>query len=217
MKKKFRILIADDHDIVRRGMRPLIESEWGWEICGEARDGREAVALAEQLKPDVVVLDVAMPELNGVDATRQIRRLLPDTEILVFTGTESEALVHEIFAAGARGCVLKTDAADHLIPAIKALCKHQPYLGTHISQIVFESYLKGGADTARAASSGLSPREREVVQLLADGRSNKEVAAALGTSVKTVETQRAAVMRKLGFTAFSELVRYAVRNHIVQP
>jgi len=217
MKRKIRILIADDHDIVRRGMRPLIESEWGWEICGEARDGHEAVALAEQLQPDVVVLDVAMPELNGIDATRQIKRLLPETEVLVFTGTESEALMHEIFAAGARGCVLKSDASDHLLPAIKALCKHQPYLGSHVSQIVFESYLKAGAETARTAPGALSPREREVVRLLADGRSNKEVAVALGTSVKTVETQRAAVMRKLGFTAFSELVRYAVRNHLVQP
>jgi DNA-binding NarL/FixJ family response regulator len=217
MKKTVRILIADDHDIVRRGMRPLIESEWGWEICGEARNGREAVALAETLKPDVVVLDVAMPELNGVDATRQIKRALPDTEVLVFTGTESEALVHQLFAAGARGCVLKSDAAEHLIPAIKALCQHQPYLGSRISQIVFASYLKGGVDAGETAPGGLSPREREVVQLLADGKSNKEVATALGISVKTAETHRAAIMRKLGFSAFSELVRYAVRNHIVQP
>jgi DNA-binding NarL/FixJ family response regulator len=116
MKKKVRILIADDHEIVRRGIRPLIESEWGWEVCGEARTGGEAVAMAEKLKPDVVVLDVAMPEVNGVDATRQIKAMLPETEVLVFTGTESEALVHEVFAAGARGCVLKSDAAEHLIP-----------------------------------------------------------------------------------------------------
>jgi DNA-binding NarL/FixJ family response regulator len=214
--KKVRILIADDHDIVRRGLRPLIESEWGWEICGEASDGREALALAEKLKPDVVVLDVGMPKLNGVDATRQIKHALPDTEVLAFTGSESEALVHQLFAAGARGCVLKTDAAQHLIPAIKALCQHQPYLGTRVSQIVFESYLKGGVETEQTAPGGLSAREREIVQLLAEGKSNKEVAATLGTSVKTVETQRGAIMRKLGFSAFSELVRYAVRNQIVQ-
>jgi DNA-binding NarL/FixJ family response regulator len=193
MKKKVRILIADDHDIVRRGMKPLIESEWGWEICGEACDGREAVALAEKLKPDLVVLDVTMPKLNGIDATRQIKRVLPDTEIMVFTGSESEALVHELFAAGARGCVLKSEAAAHLIPAIKALCEHRPYLASHVSQIVFESYLKGGGESEKSVAGGLSPREREVVQLLADGKSNKEVASALGISVKTAETHRAAV------------------------
>ena len=217
MKSKIRILIADDHDIVRRGMRPLIESEWGWEICGEAKDGREALALAEKLKPDVVVLDVAMPEMNGVDVARQIKKSLPDTEVLAFTGTESEALVHQLFAAGARGCVLKNDAAEHLIPAIKALCAHQPYFGSRVAQVVFESYLKGGLQPEEAAPGGLSPREREIVQLLAEGKSNKEVATTLGISVKTAETHRAQVMRKLGFTAFSELVRYAVRNQLVQP
>jgi DNA-binding NarL/FixJ family response regulator len=213
--KKTRILIADDHEIVRRGLRPLIESEWGWEICGEAKDGREAVTLATQLKPDVEDHDVGMPKLGGVDATREIKRLLPETEVLAFTGTESETLVHELFAAGARGCVLKTEAAAHLIPAIKSLCNHEPYLASRISRVVFESYLQGGALPGSAAPGGLTPRERETVQLLANGKSNKEVAAALGISVKTVETHRATIMRKLGFTAFSELVRYAVRNHLV--
>lgn len=217
MKKKVRILIADDHDIVRRGMRPLIESEWGWEICGEARDGREAITMAEKLKPDVVVLDVAMPEMNGVDVARQIRKSLPNTEVLAFTGTESETLVHQLFAAGARGCVLKSDAGEHLIPAIKALCAHQPYFGSRVAQVVFDSYLKGGLQQDAAAPGGLSAREREIVQLLAEGKSNKEVATLLDISIKTAETHRAQIMRKLGFTAFSELVRYAVRNHIVQP
>jgi DNA-binding NarL/FixJ family response regulator len=217
MKNKVRILVADDHDIVRRGVRPLIESEWGWEICGEAGDGREALALAEKLKPDVVLLDVAMPEMNGVDVTREIKRRLPDTEVLAFTGTESEALFHELFAAGARGCVLKSDAAEHLIPAIKALCDGQPYFGSRVGKVIFARYLETGAKPGEGAPGGLSPREREIVQQLAEGRSNKEVADKLGISVKTVETHRAAIMRKLGFTAFSELVRYAVRNHIVQP
>lgn len=217
MKKKIRILVADDHEIVRRGIKPLIESEWGWEVCGEASNGREALARAEELKPDIVVLDVAMPEINGVDATRQIREMLPDTEILAFTGTESESLFHQLFAAGVRGCVLKSDAAAHLIPAIKSLIEHKTYLGTSVAQMVFESYLRGGLQTDQAAPGGLSTREREIVQYLAEGKSNKEVAAALGISVKTAETHRAAIMRKLGFTAFSELVRFAVRNHIVQP
>lgn len=213
--KKTRILIADDHDIVRRGLRPLIESEWGWEICGEAKDGREAITLTKELKPDVVVLDVNMPQVSGVDATREIKSMLPNTEVLAFTGTESEALVHQLFAAGARGCVLKSEAAEHLIPAIKALCVHQPYLASRASQIVFESYLHGGGVPENTTPGGLTPRERETVKLLAEGNSNKQVASTLGISVKTVETHRAAIMRKLGFTAFSELVRYAVRNHIV--
>jgi DNA-binding NarL/FixJ family response regulator len=215
--KKTRILIADDHEIVRRGIRPIIESEWGWEICGEASDGQQAVTMAGELKPDIVILDIMMPLLGGVEATRQIHQALPGTEILIFTGTESEALLHQLFAAGARGCVLKNEAGERLIPAIKALCEHQPFFGSRISQMVFESYLKGGVQPAERAPGGLTPRERQVVQLLAEGKSNKEVGTALGTSVKTVETQRGAIMRKLGFSAFSDLVRYAVRNHLVPP
>jgi len=217
MKKKVRILVADDHDIVRRGIRPLIEAEWGWEICGEARDGREAVDLAEKLKPDVVVLDVAMPEINGVDVARQIKQLRPETEVLAFTGTESEELIHQLFAAGVLGVVLKGDAAEQLIPAIQSLVAHQPHFVSRIAQLVFRSYLKGGVASEHSAPGGLSLREREIVQLLGEGKSNKEVAQILGLSVKTAETHRATIMRKLGFTAFSELVRYAVRNHIVKP
>jgi DNA-binding NarL/FixJ family response regulator len=217
VKKKIRILLADDHDIVRRGIRPLIESEWGWEICGEAVEGRQAVTMALELKPDIVIVDVSMPELGGVEVTRQIKRDLPGTEVLIFSGQENEALVHQLFAAGARGFVLKSEAAANLIPAIKALCHHQPFFGAHVSGIVFDQYLKGGRSPEQAAPDGLTPREREIVQLLAEGKSNKDVATTLGISVKTAETHRAAVMRKLGFGAFSELVRYAVRNHIVQP
>ena len=215
MTTNIRILIADDHEIVRRGTRALIETELGWEICGEANDGREALDLAMKLNPDVVVLDVAMPELNGVDLTREIKRTLPDTEVLAFTGTESEDLVHELFAAGARGCVLKSEATTHLIPAIRALGEHQPYLASRGAHIVFESYLEGRVLRERAKPGDLTARERQTVQLLAEGSSNKEAAATLGISVKTVETHRATIMRKLNFTAFSEMVRYAVRNHIV--
>jgi DNA-binding NarL/FixJ family response regulator len=215
--KKVRILLADDHDIVRRGIRPLIESEWGWEICGEAADGRQAVKMALELKPDIVIVDVAMPELGGVEVTRQIRRDLPETEVLVFTGQDSEVLVHQLLAAGARGFVLKNEAGASLIPAIRALCDHKPYLGAHVSNILFQQYLKGGAHPEQAAPDGLTPREREIVQLLAEGKSNKDVATVLGISIKTAETHRAAIMRKLHFDSFSELVRYAVRNHIVPP
>jgi DNA-binding NarL/FixJ family response regulator len=213
--KKIRIFIADDHDIVRRGVRPLIESEWGWELCGEAADGRTAVEKVLKLKPNIVILDVNMPELGGVETTRQIKRELPETHVLVFTGSESEALVHQLFSAGARGFVLKNEASESLIPAIKALCAGEPYFGSRISRMVFDQYVRNANSPEQAAPDGLSPREREIVQLLAEGRSNKEVATALGISVKTAETHRGAIMKKLGFTAFSELVRYAVRNHIV--
>ena len=217
MKKEIRILIADDHEIVRRGIRSLIETEWGWQICGEAAEGRQAVTLSLELKPDIIIVDVSMPELGGVEVTRQIKRDLPETEVLVFTGQDSEAIIHQLLAAGALGFVLKNEAAAHLIPAIKALCDHKPFFGAHVSNIVFEHYLKSAAQPKQAAPDGLTPREREIVQLLAEGKSNKDVATVLGISIKTVETHRAAIMRKLGFASFSELVRYAVRNHMVQP
>ncbi len=216
MKKKTRILLADDHEIVRRGLRPFIESEWGWEVCGEAADGKKAVELAAELHPDVVVMDVSMPLLGGVEATRQIKRDSPQTQVLIFTGQESESLVHQLFSAGARAFVLKNEAAAQLIPAIKALLEGQPYFGSSVSKIVFDQYLKGGLQGEVTNPDGLSPREREIVQLLAEGKSNKEVAGELGISVKTAETHRAAIMKKLGMQSFSELVRYAVRNHIVQ-
>jgi len=217
VKKKTSILIVDDHDIVRSGLRSLIESEWGWAISGEATDGREAVAEALRLKPDVVVLDVMMPGLNGVDATTQIKSAIPDTEVLAFTGTDSEALMHQVFAAGALGYVLKSEAGQHLIPAIKALRAHEPYFTSRVSKAILESYLKGGIQAEQITPGGLTAREREIVMLLCDGRSNKEVGAVLSISVKTVEAHRAAIMRKLDCSAFSELVRYAVRNHIVPP
>jgi DNA-binding NarL/FixJ family response regulator len=213
--KKTRIFIADDHDIVRRGIRPLLAAEWGWEVCGESGNGREALAQVLTLKPDVVILDVAMPGLGGVEATRQIKRELPKTEILIFTGQESESLVHQLFSVGARAFVLKSEGADTIVPAIKALCEGRPFFGARISRMVFDQYLRTGTQPEQISPDGLSPREREIVQLLAEGSSNKEVASALGISAKTAETHRAAIMKKLGFKSFSELVRYAIRNHIV--
>lgn len=214
--KKIRIFVADDHDIVRRGIKPLLQSEPGWEICGEAGDGREAVEMIVQLKPDIVILDVSMPGLGGTEATRQIKHELPDTEVVIFTGYDNESLVHQLFTAGARGFVLKTEAAAHLIPAIKAVSTGQPYFGSRISKLVFEQYLRGGLSSMETSHDGLNPREREVLQLLAEGNSNKEVATVLGISVKTAETHRATIMKKLKLKAFSEMVRYAIRNHLVQ-
>jgi DNA-binding NarL/FixJ family response regulator len=193
----------------------LIEKEAGWEVCGEAVDGRKAVALAEKLTPDVVVLDIGMPELNGLDAARQIKRTQPKTEVLIFTGEESEQLIHEVFAAGASSYILKSDLGQHLVAAIRALGQHKHYFTNRISEVVFARYLDGASGVGKDKTEGLTPREREIVQLLGEGKSNKEVGALLGISVKTVETHRAATMRKLRLDSFADLVRYAIRNKII--
>lgn len=210
---KLRILLADDHEIVRQGARALIERRPGWEVCGEAADGRTAVALAEKLQPHIAVLDLGMPELNGLEAMRQIKRALPACEVLVFTGEEDDKLIHDVFAAGARSYILKNDITAHLIAAIEALSQHKHYFTTKISEVVFARYLGGNA---AGAGRDLTAREREIVQLLAEGKSNKEVASVLGISIKTAETHRAAIMNKLGLDSFADLVRYAVRQKIVQ-
>jgi two-component system response regulator NreC len=213
--ESLRILLADDHEIVRRGIRMLIEKEPGWEICGESVDGRKAVALAEKLAPDVVVLDLGMPELNGLEATRQIKRARPKTEVLIFTGEESEQLIHDVFAAGARSYILKSDLGHHLVAAIRALGQHKHYFTNRISEIVFARYFAGEAGAGQEKEEGLTPREREIVQLLCEGKSNKETAAVLGISVKTVETHRASTMRKLRLDSFADLMRYAIRNKVI--
>jgi DNA-binding NarL/FixJ family response regulator len=211
-----RILLADDHDVVRHGLRHLLESERGWEVCGEARDGREAVALAEQLHPDIAVLDITMPGLNGLEATRKIRVASPETEVLVFTMHESEELMQEVFAAGARGYLIKSDAARHIVAAVEALAKHQPFFSSQVSAAILGAFLReGAAKQAACGEASLTPREREVLQLLAEGHRNKEIARRLEVAVKTVETHRAAVMGKIGAGNIADLVRYAVRNRII--
>jgi len=210
-----RILVADDHEIVREGVRRLVNDVPGWEVCGEAGDGRAAVALVEKLKPDVAIIDLLMPELGGIEATRQIKRASPETEILVFTGEEDEQLIHDVFAAGARSYILKSDISAHLIAAIEALAQHKHYFTSQISEVVFARYLDGRSGPGSDKNEGLTPREREIVQLLAEGKSNKEVATVLGISIKTVETHRATVMRKLRLDSFADLVRYAIRQKII--
>lgn len=213
-----RILVADDHHVVRTGLRALIESHAGWQVCAEAANGREAVEKAGQLMPDVVVLDIGMPLLNGVEATRQIRKLSPQTEILILTMHDSELLIREVLEAGAHGYILKDDADRNLIAAVDALRRHEPYLSSRVSQAASKGIpARGeGPETDRASRSRLTPREREILQLLAEGKSNKEVAGFLGISVKTAETHRANIMLKLDFHSITELVRYAVRNKIIQ-
>lgn len=213
-----RILVADDHHVVRTGLRSLLESRNGWQVCAEAANGREAVEKSGELKPDVAVLDIGMPLLNGVEATRQIRKLSPKTEILILTMHDSELLVQEVLEAGARGYILKDDADRNLIAAVDALHRHKPYFSSRVSRAGSNSSLRpGGANSADAPSrSRLTPREREILQLLAEGKSNKEIADLLGISVKTAETHRANIMLKQDFHSITELVRYAVRNKIIQ-
>jgi DNA-binding NarL/FixJ family response regulator len=213
----FRILLADDHKVVRQGTRALLSATPEWEIVGEADNGRDAVSLTTELKPDIVILDIAMPELNGLDAARQIKKNSPETEVLIFTAQETEALVHDVFDSGARSYIMKTDAADHLIDALKALSEHKHFFTTRISEIVFARYIQGkNALEGAPGKSRITEREREIVQLLAEGKSTKEVATILGISARTVETHRAAIMKKLGLKSFSELIRYAVRNKIIE-
>ena len=213
--KKLRILIADDHDVVRAGVRLLIETQPGWDVCGEAANGREAVALADKLRPDLVVLDITMPELNGLEAARQIKKASPKIEVLMLTAHESEDLVHQVFDVGARSYILKSEAGKHLVAAIQFAGEHKPYFTSKVSEIVFARYL--GGKTPDSESATLTARERELLQLLAEGQSNKEAASQLGISVKTVETHRAAIMRKLALKSVSDLVRYAIRNKIIEP
>lgn len=213
-----RILLADDHEVVRRGLREQLGAHDGWEICGEARDGREAVKLALKLAPDVAVIDLSMPELNGLEATRQIRREMPRTEVLIFTMHETEQLIREVLSAGARGYVLKTDISRHLTNAVEALSHHKPFFTARVSEALLDAFLKSSAKADEGSVFRmLTDREREIVQMLAEGKSNKEIATGLSISVKTVETHRATVMRKLDINSIVELVHYAIRNQLVEP
>ncbi|MBI5799784.1 MAG: response regulator transcription factor [Verrucomicrobia bacterium] len=212
---KVRILIADDHALVREGLRRVLETRRDWEVCAEAVNGRDAVAKACACKPDVVIVDFSMPELNGLEATRQIHAALPRTEVLVLTMHETDSLVRDVLAAGARGFILKSDAGHALVEAIETLLLHKPYFTAKVTELVLQGYLNP-ASAPGEISSPLTARERQVVQLVAEGKSSKEVADSLGVSAKTVESHRANILRKLGLRSSAELVRYAVRNKIVE-
>ena len=214
-----KILIADDHEIVRRGLRAILENQPEWHVVDEAVTGREALEKAKSSSPDVAVIDIGMPELNGLEATRQILKLLPQTEVLILTMHESEQIIREVLAAGARGYVLKSDAGKDLVTAVDALCHHRTFFSSKVSEMLLHSYLRRSdrAESVDTTRSRLTAREREIVQLLAEGKSNKEVATALNISIKTAETHRTNIMNKLDLRSITELVRYAVRNNIVAP
>ena len=207
-----RILIADDHDVVRSGLRQILEGQPNWEVVAEASDGKDAITKALNVKPDVAVLDYSLPMANGVEVTRQIRARLPRTEVLIFTMHDNETLIQELLKAGARGYLLKSDARRYLIGAIELLALHRPFFTAKVSEALLDSFL---TKPNREASS-LTNRERSVVQLIAEGHTNKQIAHILDISLKTVETHRASVMRKLNLSSSAALVRYAIRNNIVE-
>jgi DNA-binding NarL/FixJ family response regulator len=213
-----KILIADDHDVVREGLKTILAARADFVVCGEAATGREAVEKARELKPHVVVLDFSMPELNGLEATRQIRKALPGTEVLILTMHDSETLAREVLIAGARGFLLKTHAKRQLAAAVDALAQHQPFFADTVSALVLDAFLHPDKHPAKTKTPAdrLTPREREIVQLIAEGRTSKDIALLLGLSVKTADAHRANIMRKLDLHSISELVLYAVRNQIVQ-
>lgn len=213
-----RILVVDDHAVVRRGVRSLLESQQGWEVCGEASSGRDAVEQSRRLRPDVVVMDLSLPELNGLDATRQILKDAPETEVLVLTMHHSEELARDVLQAGARAYVLKADADENLITAVESLRLHKPFLTPAVTEFMLDDYVRrGGSALEDLAPVTVTAREREIIQLIAEGQSNKEAAATLGISVKTIEAHRGNIMRKLHLRSVSDLVRYAIRNKIAQP
>ena len=211
-----RIVIADDHEMVRRGLVATLAGVEGWTVVAQAGNGRDAAELIATHRPDIAILDLSMPELNGLDATRRILAARPETRILILTAHESEQLVREVLAAGARGYVLKSDAGRILVRAVEALLEGQTFFTSGVARLVLEGYLRATGAAGTDTVQSLSAREREIVQLLAEGASNKDVARALGISVKTAETHRANIMRKMQFASLSDLVKYAVRNKIIE-
>ena len=216
--EKLRILIADDHEIIRRGLKALLSSRPGWVICAEAATGREAICKAEEQRPDIVVMDISMPVLNGLEATRKIRKMLPKTHVVILSLHYSDQLVREVLDSGARSYVLKSDASRDLFQAVEALVNNRTFFTSGAAQVLVDGFCNPSSATQPGLMrKSLSAREREIVQLLAEGKSSKEVAVVLGISVKTAETHRANIMRKLEMHSVSELVRYAVKNCMIEP
>jgi DNA-binding NarL/FixJ family response regulator len=207
-----RILLADDHSLIRRGLKGLLESRKGWKVCCEAADGREAVAEAERHKPDVAILDIGMPELNGLEATHKIRMVSPETEVLVLSAHRSEKLAEAVLNAGGRGYLVKEDADHDLLAAVDAVRRHEPFFTPKLADWAARQLRRPGG---RPSRNQLTSREREIAQLLAEGKTNKEIATLLGISAKTTETHRANIMLKLNLHSITELVHYAIRNEMI--
>lgn len=208
-----RVMLVDDHMVVRRGVRALIESVSGWQVCAEASDGHEALMVAAEVRPDIIVMDLSMPKVGGIDATIQLRKMLPGVEVLILTMHEGDQLVGQALRAGARGYLVKSESEDKLIEAIEALAHHHPYFSPSVSETLLQGYLNS---EPAADPKQLTPRERQIVKLVAEGKSNKRIAIILSVSIKTVETHRSSAMHKVGAKSSADLTLYAARNNLVQ-
>lgn len=214
-KNRLRIVVADDHELVRRGIRDLLEAEHGWKVVGEAGSGRDALEKVRRLKPDIVILDVTMPDTDGLEATRQIREAATETRVLILTMHESDQMVRRALEAGARGYVLKSDMAVQLVHAVRDLANGKLSLTPKVSEMVLQGFLKGESKPLEGAQARPTSREREIIQRLARGKSNKEIAAELGITLRTVETYRGRIMMKIGVHSLADLIHYAIREKIV--
>ena len=213
---ELRILVADDHQLIRRGLRDLLTTQGGWQVVGEASNGLDAVEMAVKLRPDIAILDFSMPGLNGPEAAAFISSQVPDTGVIVLTMHDSESVIREVLRAGARGFVLKSDADRDLLLAVEAVAENRHFFAARVSQLITD-YLRGGkvlAETRKRSAAQLTEREHEVMRLLAEGMTSKEVASLLQISIRTVESHRINMSRKLGFNSVADLVRYAIRNGI---
>jgi DNA-binding NarL/FixJ family response regulator len=217
-RKLYRILIADDHWVVRRGLRDVLAGQPGIEVCAEASTGTETINSARRAKPNLVILDLTMPEMNGLQAARIIREESPETDIMILSMHFSEELAREVLRTGAMAYVLKSDADRELLAAVDHVRNHQPFFTGQLTASMMQRFMEGAnpAGAFGAAGVSLSPRELEILQLLAEGKSNKQAAVALNISTRTVESHRHRIMRKMEFESFSDLVRFAVRNNLVE-
>ena len=216
----YKILVADDHPIVRRGLRSLLESQPDLQVCAEAGDGAATMEIVLKDRPDLVILDLTMPEKNGLEVTRLIREESPSTEVLILTMHFSEEIAREVLRCGARGYLLKSDADAELLAAVRHIKNNKPFFTGKLATSMAESFVRdnrGSGANASTDEAPLSKRELEVVQLLASGKSNKEAAALIGVSTRTVESHRNHIMRKMDFGSFSDLIRFAIRNNLIQP
>ena len=212
-----RILLADDHELVRHGIRHTLESNPNWQVVGEASDGRQAVDLVRELTPDIVILDLNMPGLTGIEALREIVKTTPKPRVIVLSVDDSEPMILEALSAGAQAYLLKTDAARDLVTAVESLIEGRPFFTAKVAQIILERYIQGNSHKRKEERCRLTPREREVVRLVADGKTNKDMAALLNISIRTVETHRSNIMEKLDLHTVSDLVMYAIRHGLKDP
>ena len=212
-RRRMRIMLVDDHEIVRQGIRSLIETIPEWTVCAEAADGQAALHLAEQVRPDVIVLDISLPKIGGLDVLVQLKKMLPDAEILVLTMHDSERTIAQMLRAGCRGYLLKTETGEKLIEALTKVSRHQTYFSSSVSETLLQYYIKSAEEHEHEQ---LTPRQRQIVKLVAEGNSNKRIAYILNISVKTVETHRLEAMRRIGAKSSADLALYAARNELIR-